>query len=274
MTQYLGASESPAEPGTLDLARANQVCMRQINPLDFSVKTLPNLAAGHLAIAHGAQGICRALTEGPLGGLHAIGQAWRLLAEGDLDVALAGGADAQAEELIFATCCGARLFGWNADGDEGPVAGEGAGLLVLEEAARAHARGARVRAEVLGFAATAGDGTVFPEDRAERLAPRIERTVRAVIEEAGVAPDLVSVHGDGAAVHEAAERMALDEALGVRAGSVTVLRMKAAQGDLGAASGPVEVAACAERLGQDARHALVLSLGFFGECAALMLGRP
>src|SRR2546425_12065122 len=50
MLAYLGASESAAMPGTLDMATANAFCMRHINPLDFSLKTLPNLAAGHVEI--------------------------------------------------------------------------------------------------------------------------------------------------------------------------------------------------------------------------------
>src|SRR5437773_551118 len=107
MLTYLVASESRQAPGTLDMAVANGFCMHHINPLDFSLKTLPNLAAGHVAIAHDAQGFCRAMTDGPIGGARAVGDAYRLVAEGDLDVALCGGADAQLEELFFATYWGA-----------------------------------------------------------------------------------------------------------------------------------------------------------------------
>src|SRR3989449_4019909 len=110
MLAYLGASESAATPGTLDMAAANGFCMRHVNPLDFSLKTLPNLAAGHVAIAHDAQGFCRAMTEGPIGGARAVGDAYRLIGEGDLDVALCGGPDAQLEELFFATYWGAGLI--------------------------------------------------------------------------------------------------------------------------------------------------------------------
>src|SRR3989442_1689052 len=142
MLAYLGASESAATPGTLDMATANAFCMRHINPLDFSLKTLPNLAAGHVAIAHDAQGFCRAMTEGPIGGARAVGDAYRLIGEGDLDVALCGGADAQLEELFFATHWGAGLIAAD-DGDSaGLTAGEGAGLLVLEAADHPRARGA------------------------------------------------------------------------------------------------------------------------------------
>src|SRR5439155_1404308 len=73
MTAYLVASESRQAPGTLDMVTANGFCMHNINPLDFSLKTLPNLAAGHVAIAHDAQGLCRAIAEGPIGGARAVG---------------------------------------------------------------------------------------------------------------------------------------------------------------------------------------------------------
>ncbi|PYN41628.1 MAG: hypothetical protein DME00_31225 [Candidatus Rokuibacteriota bacterium] len=108
MLEYLAAAESPDAPCVLDMARASGFCMRSINPLDFSLKTLPNLIAGHLAIANGAQGFCRAVTEGHVGGARAVGDAVRLIAEGDLDVALCGGADDQLEELFFATQRGPR----------------------------------------------------------------------------------------------------------------------------------------------------------------------
>jgi 3-oxoacyl-[acyl-carrier-protein] synthase II len=99
MLEYLAAAESPQTPGALDMARASGFCMRSINPLDFSLKTLPNLVAGHLAIANDAQGFCRAVTEGHVGGARAVGDAARLIDEGDLDVALCGGADDQLEPL-------------------------------------------------------------------------------------------------------------------------------------------------------------------------------
>jgi 3-oxoacyl-[acyl-carrier-protein] synthase II len=289
MTQYVLAAESPAAPGTLDMALANAFCMRNINPLDYSLKTLPNLAAGHVAIAHDAQGVCRAMTEGPLGGAHAIGEGARLIQEGDLDVALCGGSDAELEEFLYATYCGAGLLATDAGDRAGFVAGEGSGVVLLEEGERARRRGAAVHAEVLAFAAAAGDGALAHEGDVDRLADRLQRVIEAVIEEAGDVPDVVSLHGDGAPAHEAAEATAVGRALGDRAATTPTLRLKAAHGHLGAASAAVEVLACSAMMRHDMippvaasrsvtfpvslRRALVLSLGLFGECAALMLGR-
>ena len=290
MLAYLGASESPTTPGTLDMAAANGFCMRHVNPLDFSLKTLPNLAAGHVAIAHDAQGFCRAMTEGPIGGAHAVGDAYRLIGEGDLDVALCGGADAQLEELFFATYWGAGLIAAD-DGDSaGLTAGEGAGLLVLEAAEHARARGAGIHGEITGFAGSAGEGRLASEDEPTRLASRLARVIERAIDEAGGVPDVVCLHGDGIPAHDSAEARALTRVLGARAETTPRLRMKQAHADLGAAASPVELLACSAALEHEAlppvvsedslapdqpfRSALVISLGLFGECAALMIGKP
>ena len=288
MTQYLVASESREQPGTLDMALANTFCMKNINPLDYSLKTLPNLAAGHLAIAHDAQGLCRAMTEGPVGGARAVGQAFRLVQEGDLDVALCGGTDAQLEELFFTTYSGAGLLAADGGARGGFVAGEGSGILVLEELERARARGATIHAEILGYAAAAGDGTLAADADAGPAPAHLAGLVEAAIEEAGGPPDLVSAHGDGAPAHERAETAALRRLFGDAPSAPPVLRMKPAHGDLGAAACPVELLASVAVLGAPTvpstiadrslvwptrpRRALVLTLGLFGEAATLMVG--
>lgn len=275
MTGYLVAAESKRAPGTLDMALANRFCMHNINPLDFSLKTLPNLAAGHVAIAHDAQGFCRALTEGAIGGARAVGDAYHLVAEGDLDVALCGGADAQLEEVLFANCWGAGVLASDDGGHAGFVAGEGSGLLVLEAAARARARGAAVHGEVVGFASVAGEGRLASHADADRQAARLARAIEAVVEEAGLAPDVVSLNGDGIPAHDRSEELALARVFGDRAARLTRLRPKRLHADLGAAAGPVELLACSAALEHATlpAGALVISLGLFGECAVLMLRR-
>ncbi|HEV8142969.1 MAG TPA: beta-ketoacyl synthase N-terminal-like domain-containing protein [Methylomirabilota bacterium] len=288
MTQYLVASESRQTPGALDMALANTFCMKNINPLDYSLKTLPNLAAGHLAIAHDAQGLCRAMTEGPVGGARAVGQAFRLVQEGDLDVALCGGTDAQLEELFFTNYCGAGLLAADSGARGGFAVGEGSGILVLESLERARARGARIHGEILGYAVGAGDGHLVRDADTSPAVDRLARVIELAVEDAGAAPDLVSLHGDGSPAHERAEAEALWRVFGDRAHAIPCLRMKDAHGDLGAASCPVELLACSaalqhaiippvvssssETIRVPPRHALVLSLGLFGESAALMLG--
>jgi 3-oxoacyl-[acyl-carrier-protein] synthase II len=287
MVRYIADAESPTAPGAFEMARANPYCMKQINPLDYSLKTQPNLAAGHVAIAHNARGMCRGLLEGGPGGLHAIGQAFRHVQEGDLDAVLAGGTDCLLDPLLVAPYAGARIFASDADPEPGPVPGEGCAVFVVEEAARARARGVPVHGEVLGYASMAGDGTLLPESDVDRLGARATRAIRQAIDEAGAEPDLVCLHGDGGTVSAAAEARALDKALGERAQAVPRLAMKRLHGDLGAASAAVELAAAlaflergllpaAARASGTApvrpRSALVLALGTFGECTALVVG--
>jgi 3-oxoacyl-(acyl-carrier-protein) synthase len=288
MTQYLLAAEAADGAAVLDMPKANRFCMHNINPLDFSLKTLPNLAAGHMAIAHEAQGMCRALTEGSVGGAHAIGEAYRAIAAGELDAALCGGTDALLEELVFAVYDGIGFLASDDGRRPGFVAAEGSGLLVLEEAERARQRGGRVYGEVLGFATAAGEGVIAARQDPARLAERIAGAVESALDMAGRLPDVVSLHGDGTSPVDGVEETALANVLGNRASGTAMVRMKKAHGDMGAASGAVEFLACSALL-QHAiipsivssgpsilpvapTHALVLSLGQFGEAAALVLG--
>ena len=287
MTGYLVAAESKAAPGTLDMALANRFCMHNINPLDFSMKTLPNLNAGHIAIAYDAQGFCRALTEGNVGGARAVGDAYRLIGEGDIDVALCGGADAQLEELLFANYWGTGVIASDDGSHPGYVPGEGSGLLVLEEAEHARARGARLHGEIVGFASTAGEGQWATHDDATRQAERLVRAIDAAVAEAGATPDVVSLHGDGIPVHDHAEAIAMARVFGRGADAMPRLRQKRLHADLGAAASPVELLACSAAIAHATlpavvaagpperpaplRDALVISLGLFGECVALIL---
>jgi 3-oxoacyl-[acyl-carrier-protein] synthase II len=290
MLRYVVEARSVTSPDTLDMARANRFCMHSINPLDFSLKTLPNLTAGHVAIAQDARGLCRALTEGPSGGAHAIGQASRMIAEGDLDVVLCGGADAQLEEFVYGTYEGADLLAADSGERGGECPGEGAGVLLLEEEARARGRGARIHAELLAFAIAAGDGRLASESDPDAVARRMARVIEEAIAGTGSPPDVVSLHGDGAPGYDDAERRALTCVLGPRAAVVPTIAMKRAHGSLGAASAPIELLACSAILERGTvpngttrssageahgpfTRALALSIGMFGECSAQMVGR-
>jgi 3-oxoacyl-(acyl-carrier-protein) synthase len=287
MTAYVGAAESPARPGVLDMALANAYCMRSINPLDYSLKTLPNLAAGHLAIAHDAQGACRAMTDGPVGGLEAVGQALRMIEEGDLDVALAGATEALLDPFTVATYHGAGVLAAD-DGRPGLELGEGAAVLVLEDEGGARARGAAVHGTVLGFAQAAGEGVVDAGAGVARFADRVAGVLEAVLDEAGGAPDVVAFHAMGLPAHDAAEAEAVARLARGWGVAPAAVRFPRALGDLGAAGGVAALLGCSAVLGHGMippvvldgpipprpwRTALVIALGVFGECAAVMLGR-
>ena len=204
-------------------------------------------------------------------------------------MALCGGTDARLEELFFTNYCGAGLLAADDGARGGFVAGEGSGILVLESLERAHARGAAIHGEILGYAAGAGDGRLVRDAETSPTVDRLARVIELALEDAGAEPDVVCVHGDGSPAHERAEAAALRRVFSDRAKAIPLIRMKDAHGDLGAASCPVELLACSaalqhdmippivssssETLGVPPRRALVLSLGLFGESAALMLGK-
>jgi 3-oxoacyl-[acyl-carrier-protein] synthase II len=283
LLDYLAAAEDP-DAGAFDAGRANAYAMRHLSPLDFSLKVLPNLTAGHLAIAWNARGPCRALIEGPVGGVHAVEQAWRMVSEGELDVALCGGAEAPLDDCAHGKATALGLVAMD-DEEAGPVPGEAGSVLVLEPAERARARGADAIAGIASAAVVAGTGELASRDDPRRLGARLARTIGLAIDVAGAPPSLVVRHGDGLAVHERAEAHALELVFGLAL--PPTLALKRLHGDLGAASAPAEIAACCGVMrdgivpaaGPEAEETafprdgrvLVLSLGTFGECAALML---
>ncbi len=287
---YLDAAESEASGGEMDLARANAYCMRFINPLEYSLKTLPNLTAGYVAIAHNAQGICRAYTDGAVGGLLAIGDAYHAIREGELDVALCGGTDAQIEGLVYASAVGMGIAAQDGHVGTGAILAEGSALLVLEAEERAHARGASPHARVLAIRSLAGGGRLAVETDRDVLAERVGRVMLDGLSAAGIPrADLLALHEEGASVIDEAERIAVRGLPPAKQPLVTVA-LKRLHGHLGAASPPAEALACSASLkhgmiprmistpsGAAApvtpRTAQVNAVGLFGEVACLILGR-
>lgn len=285
---YLNASESDTRRGELDLARANAYCMRAINPLDYSLKTLPNLTAGYVAIAHSAQGVCRAYTDGAAGGLLAIGDAARAIAEGDLDLALCGGADAPTEELVYASAVGMGLVARDGHAGTGMVPAEGSALLILEAEDRARDRGAVPHARVLAISSLLGGSRLVVEADREMLVDRLGRAMLTALTAARIPrADLLALHGDGIALVDEAERAAVDR-LPVARRPLATVALKRLHGHLGAASPPAEVLACSAML-EHGRippvisstsvtaasaapdTALVNAVGLLGEVASLAL---
>lgn len=153
-----------SEEGPLDIAMFERVAATELFPL-WLLRHIPNLVAAHASIALDAQGPSNTIATGCVAAANAIGEAARLIARGDADVVIAGGADARVSPLAMLRY---RDLGWLATRDDvdpsavsapfdrsaaGFVNGEAAAVLVLESLDHAQARGARVRAELAAYAA-------------------------------------------------------------------------------------------------------------------------
>ena len=135
--------------------------VRRISPF-YIPMSIVNMAAGHLSIRHGFRGPNLAVTTACSTGTHAIGDAARLIRQGDADAMVAGGTEAAITPTSVGGFANAKALSrrnhdpqgasrpWD-KGRDGFVMGEGAGLLVLEELEFAKKRGARIYAEITGF---------------------------------------------------------------------------------------------------------------------------
>jgi 3-oxoacyl-[acyl-carrier-protein] synthase II len=220
---------------------------RRVSPF-FIPMTIANMAAGYAAIRYGLAGPNLCTTSACASGAHAIGEAARAIRAGQADAMLAGGSDALVLELVLAGFAAMRGLStrnhdpegasrpFDADRD-GFVVGEGAGLLVLEALEAARARGARVRGELVGYAAGADAFHVAAPDEEGQGALRC---MQAALDDAGLAPaevEHVNAHATGTPAGDRAEARAL-HALG--AGAVPVSATKSVTGHLLGAAGAVE----------------------------------
>ena len=212
---------------------------------------LVDMPAGMVATDLGARGPNFAVVSACASGAHAIGEAAEQIRRGDAVAAVAGGTEGAITEVGMAMFCvigalsrrnaeperASRPFDRDRDGF---VASEGAAVVVLEEREHALRRGARVHAELVGYAATADAGHVT-QPEAQGLSAR--RCIERALARAGRAPSevgYVNAHGTGTPLNDVAETRALKGALGDHARRVPVSSTKSMTGHLTGASGALE----------------------------------
>lgn len=231
----------------MDLQKWGEHGLPLIPPL-WILSHIPNMMACHVSMLHNAQGPNNSITQSDVAGLLAIGEACRYIRGDRADILVVGSADSNLipinylRHLLFSPLSrrneepekASRPFDRDRDGW---VLGEGGGVLVVEELEHARRRGARIYAEIAGFAAA-----FDPKCAGKGLA----RALRQAITSARLTPrdiDHVNAQGNSTIQGDAFEARALQEVFGPKTTARPVFAPKSALGHLGAGSAPVELAA-------------------------------
>ncbi|MGE3243896.1 MAG: beta-ketoacyl synthase, partial [Pirellulales bacterium] len=241
-----------ADTGEFEFTRWGNDGLDQMTPL-WMLKYLPNMPASHIAIYNDLRGPNNSLTMREASSNLAIGEAFRTIQRGHASAMVAGATGTrilpmqaihvlQTEQMAAENCDptkASRPFDKNRTG---MVAGEGAGMIVIEELESAKARGANILAEIIGF----GSSNVADEDLVGKCDVALAHAIRAALRDAKLEPAAVghlNAHGLGTTGRDADEARAIREVFGDAADKVPVVALKSYFGNLGAGSGVIELIA-------------------------------
>jgi 3-oxoacyl-[acyl-carrier-protein] synthase II len=236
--------------GTLEAQVANVVARgeKALSPLTVPMM-MSNSAAGYIALRYGLHGPSFSVGSACATGGHALGTATRMIQSGEADAVVAGASEAAVTPLglgcfraMEALSRTGRSLPFDARRD-GFVMGEGAGVLVLENASHARARGVRAIAEIVGYGTTTDAHHITAPDPEARGAAR---AIELALGGAGLTiedVDYINAHGTATELNDRSETVAIKLVFGERAPRVPVSSTKSVIGHLLGAAGLVEAVA-------------------------------
>lgn len=215
---------------------------------------IPNMAGGQVAISFGARGPNFSIASACATGTNAIGEAFEIIRRGDAQTMITGGTEAPLTELGLSAFHRTQAMSTRNDDPahasrpfdaqrDGFVFGEGAGVLIFEELENAKARGAKILAEVAGYAAT--DDAYHISAPVEGGAGAVKAMARA-LKKAGLKPEevaYINAHGTSTQLNDAAETAAIKTVFGERAYDIPISSSKSMLGHMMGAAGAVEAVA-------------------------------
>jgi 3-oxoacyl-[acyl-carrier-protein] synthase II len=238
-----------------DIIEAHELGPERVGPF-LVTAMIPDMAAGYVAIYANARGPNYATVSACSSSNHAIGDALSIIRRGDADVMIAGGAEAGVGEIPVAAFAAMRALSTSRNDApaaasrpfdaqrDGFVIADGAGILVLEDLDHARGRGARVHAELVGYAATDDASHITLPAPGGRGAVG---SMSLALADAGLSPDAVgyiNAHGTSTPPNDRAETAAIKTVFGERAYAVPVSSTKSMTGHMLGAGGGVEAIAC------------------------------
>ncbi|MDF1617439.1 beta-ketoacyl-ACP synthase II [Petrocella sp. FN5] len=227
-------------------------------------KIIVNMAAGNVAIKYGLKGPSHCIVSACASGSHSIGEAFRNIKFGIMDVAVTGGTESCVSPMGIAGFSALTALSVNPDpkkasrpfdgGRDGFVMGEGAGILVLEALDHALERGATILAEIAGYGATT--------DAYHMTSPAPggiggAKAMTLAIDEAGLKPtdvDYINAHGTSTPYNDKFETEAIKVSLGEHAYKVAINSTKSMTGHLLGAAGGIEAVVCIKSIQEDYLH--------------------
>jgi 3-oxoacyl-[acyl-carrier-protein] synthase II len=218
---------------------------KAVSPLAVPLM-MGNAGAAGVAMRHKLRGHSYSILSACAAGAHSIGAATRMIQTGDADAVIAGGSEAALTPLskaAFAALDALSDIGISRPFDaqrDGFVMGEGAGVLVLEDAERARARGATVLARIAGYGASSDS---YHLTAPEKDGGGAIEAMKQALEDAGFGPQdvvYVNAHGTSTPLNDRAETLAIKKVLG---DGVPVSSLKSSIGHLLGAAGAVEAVA-------------------------------